>query len=63
MNLLRERDRLALAGIERPRNKAGPGAPDFHPGGRVNSPVLHLFRRTWMLEFRKHSRWNKNPRV
>ncbi len=33
MDLLRERDRLALAGIERPRNNAGPWAQDSKRSG------------------------------
>lgn len=61
MHFLRERDRLAFAGIEGPRHYAGLGAQDIHPRGRVSGPVLHRFWRKRMLEFREHSGRNKNP--
>ena len=63
MYLHRKRDRFTLAWIELPKNEAALGTQDFYPCRRLNGPVLHRFRREWMLEFCQHSRRNKNSRV
>jgi hypothetical protein len=59
----RERDRLALPWIELPVNEAALRTQHFQPCWRVTGPVLDWFRRKGMLQFRQHSRRNKNSSV
>ena len=63
MHLRSERDRLALAEVELPQNLAALWTQDLHPIRRISGPVLDWFRRNRMFQFRKHGRWNQNPRV
>ena len=63
MHLRRERDRLALAEVELPKNQATLWTEDLHPIRHIDGPVLDWSRRSWMLKFRQHGRWNQNPCV
>jgi len=52
MHLRRERDRLTLAEVKRPKNEAALWTQDLHPIRHIDGPLLHRFRRNWMLQFR-----------
>jgi len=57
MHLRRERDRLALAEVELPKNQAALWTDDLHPIRHIDGPVLDWFRRGWMLQFPQHRTW------
>jgi hypothetical protein len=52
LHLRRERDRLALAEVELPKNQATLWTEDLHPIRHIDGPVLDWSRRSWMLQFR-----------
>jgi hypothetical protein len=63
MDLLRQRDRRALARVELPHYGAVLRTPNLHPIRSISCPILNRFRRKRMLQLSQYSSWNENSCV